>query len=140
MQCERPKTSFSFSFYKTKAHSERSGMNYSRVQARLLINFNSNIVDPRHTTTSLLRPYSLDSNVEIRLILIFIFFEIHPLKRPPHYYKQDFIAQRWSHWRGSTVVNCFMTYSRLRIETDLHWKKANRVTMRLTSTAFCTWI
>ena len=58
-------TSFSFSFYKTQTHSVRSGMNYFRVQARLLINFNSNIVEPRHTTTSLLRPYSLDSNVEI---------------------------------------------------------------------------
>ena len=73
-------------FYKTQTHSVRSGMNYFRVQARLFINFNSNIVEPRHTTTSLLRPYSLDSNVEIRLILIFIFFENHPLMRPPHFY------------------------------------------------------
>ena len=25
--------------------------------------------------------------------------------RPPRYYDQDFMAQRWSHERGSTVVN-----------------------------------
>ena len=51
-------------------------MNYFKVQAHLIINFNSNTVEPRHMTTSLLRPYSLDSNVEIRLILIFIFLKI----------------------------------------------------------------
>ena len=80
-------------------------MNYFKVQARLIINFNSNIVEPRHTTTrliymttSLLRPYSLDSNVEIRLILIFIFLQItRPLMRPPHFCDQDFMAQRWPH-------------------------------------------
>ena len=52
-------------------------MNYFRVQARLIINFNSNRVAPRHMTTSLLQPYYLHSNVEIRLILVFIF------RKPP---------------------------------------------------------
>ena len=82
-------------------------MNYFRVQARLLINFNSNIVDPRHTTTcliymttSLLRPYSLDSNVEIRLILIFIFFENHPLMRPPHFYDYRILWPNGDHING----------------------------------------
>ena len=30
--------------------------------------------------------------------------------RPPRYYDQDFMAQRWSHYRGSTVLHpeCFV--------------------------------
>ena len=48
-----PKDEFSFSFYKIQTHSVRSGMNYFKVQARLFINFNSNIVESRHTHTRL---------------------------------------------------------------------------------------
>ena len=38
-------------------------------------------------------PYSLHTNVEIA-DLFFYCFKNRPLKRQPHYYDQDFIAQR----------------------------------------------
>ena len=86
-------------------------MNYFKVQARLIINFNSNIVEPNTR---------LDDHLVITTIFFrfkrrnktyfnFYLFENHPLKRPPHFYDWDFMAQRWSHQRSSTVINCFMT-------------------------------
>ena len=66
-------------------------MNYFRVQARLIINFNSNIVEPRNTNNR------LDDHLVITTIFFpfkrrnktyfnFHLFENHLLKRPPHFY------------------------------------------------------
>ena len=74
-------------------------MNYFKVQARLIINFNSNIVEPNTR---------LDDHLVITTIFFrfkrrnktyfdFYLFENHQLKRPPHFYDWDFMAQRWSH-------------------------------------------
>ena len=66
-------------------------MNYFRVQARLIINFHSNIVEPRNTNTR------LDDHLVITTIFFrfkrrnqtcfnFYLFENHLLKRAPHFY------------------------------------------------------
>ena len=66
-------------------------MNYFKVQARLIINFHSNIVEPRNTNTR------LDDHLVITTIFFrfkrrnktyfnFYLFENRPLKRPPHFY------------------------------------------------------
>ena len=56
---------------------------------------------PVYKTTSLLRPYSFKPNV--KTLSHFIILKT-PLMRPPRYYDQDFMAQRWSYYRGSTVL------------------------------------
>ena len=131
MQCERPKTSFSFSFYKTQTHFVRSGMfstrqsqlkmdmNYFKVQARLIINFNSNIVEPNTR---------LDDHLVITTIFFrfkrrnktyfnFYLFEKSPVKATTSFLRPGFY--------GPTVValtgfHCLLYDFRLRIETDLH--------------------
>ena len=60
---------------------------------------------PVYKTTSLLRPYSFKPNV--KTIDSFYYFE-DPLMQPPRYYGQDFMAQRWSHLRGSTVIKNYI--------------------------------
>ena len=47
-----------------------------------------------YATASLLRPYFFDPNVKITESFIIM---KTPLMRPPWYYDQDFMAQRWSH-------------------------------------------
>ena len=49
---------------------------------------------PVYKITSLLRPYSFRPNV--KTTESFYYF-VDPLVRPPCYYDQDFMAQRWSH-------------------------------------------
>ena len=50
---------------------------------------------PVYMTTSLLRPYSFKPKVK-KTLTHFIILKT-PLMRPPRYYDQDFMAQRWSY-------------------------------------------
>ena len=50
---------------------------------------------PVYMTTSLLRPYSFKPKVK-KTSTHFIILKT-PLMRPPRYYDQDFMAQRWSY-------------------------------------------
>ena len=64
-------------------------------------------VEPRLTTTPFIRPpryYGhILSNQKYKTLTHFIILKT-PLMRPPRYYDQDFMAQRWSYLRGSTVL------------------------------------
>ena len=62
-------------------------MNYFRVQARLTINFNSNIVVARYIINHLVIT-TIFSRFKRRnqTYFNFYFFENHPLMRPSHFY------------------------------------------------------
>ena len=61
-----------------------SSLAYNTKQAPSMYSGTPPYDHPVYKTTSLLRPYS------------FIILKT-PLMRPPRYYDQDFMAQRWSH-------------------------------------------